>query len=190
MPTCVGFGTGRCRIITRSFSWKLVSSPSLLAEAFAPHHIFALNGGFAYRPAPMLVPQSVKRGRLTFSVTPSFLRGYRNINLLSIDYALQPRLRSRLTQGGRTFPWNPWAIGVQDSHLHLATHTGILTSMRSTAPSGTASPPMERSPTSCSFKQMRSFGNMLSPGTFSAQGHSTSELLRTLSRMAASEPTS
>ena len=30
----------------------------------------------------------------------------------------------------------------------------------------------------------------LSPGTFSAQGHSTSELLRTLSRMAASEPTS
>ena len=37
---------------------------------------------------------------------------------------------------------------------------------------------------------IRSFGNMLSPGTFSAQGHSTSELLRTLSRMAASEPTS
>ena len=28
--------------------------------------------------------------------------------------------------------------------------------------------------------QIRSFGSMLSPGTFSAQGHSTSELLRTL----------
>ena len=27
---------------------------------------------------------------------------------------------------------------------------------------------------------IRSFGNLLSPGTFSAQGHSTSELLRTL----------
>ena len=40
------------------------------------------------------------------------------------------------------------------------------------------------------FHQIRSFGIMLSPGTFSAQGHSTSELLRTLSRMAASEPTS
>ena len=75
------------------------------------------------------------------------MRGYRNINLFSIDYAFQPRLRSRLTQGGRTFPWNPWSIGVQDSHLHLATHTGILTSMRSTAPYGTASMPMERSPT-------------------------------------------
>ena len=30
------------------------------------------------------------------------------------------------------------------------------------------------------FPLIRSFGNMLSPGTFSAQGHSTSELLRTL----------
>ena len=38
--------------------------------------------------------------------------GYRNIYLFSIDYAFRPRLRSRLTQGGRTFPWNPWAIGV------------------------------------------------------------------------------
>ena len=31
-----------------------------------------------------------------------------------------------------------------------------------------------------SFLTIRSFGSMLSPGTFSAQGHSTSELLRTL----------
>ena len=147
MPTCVGFGTGRDKIITRSFSWKLVSPSSLLAVAFAPHHIFALTGGFAYRSAPMLVPQSIKRDRVTLSVTPSFLRGYRNIYLLSIDYACQPRLRSRLTQGGRTFPWNPEAIGVQDSHLHLATHTGILTSMRSTIPYSMASMPMERSPT-------------------------------------------
>ena len=75
------------------------------------------------------------------------MRGYRNINLFSIDYAFQPRLRSRLTQGGRTFPWNPWSIGVQDSHLHLATHTGILSSMISTRPFGRTSPFMERSPT-------------------------------------------
>ncbi len=73
--------------------------------------------------------------------------GYRNINLFSIDYASRPRLRSRLTQGGRTCPWNPWSIGVQDSHLHLATHTGILTSLRSTTPFGMASPRKERSPT-------------------------------------------
>ena len=42
---------------------------------------------------------------------------YRNINLLSIDYAFRPRLRIRLTLGGRTFPRKPWAFGDQDSHL-------------------------------------------------------------------------
>jgi hypothetical protein len=31
----------------------------------------------------------------------------RNINLLSIDYAFQPRLRFRLTLGGFTFPRKP-----------------------------------------------------------------------------------
>ena len=32
---------------------------------------------------------------------------YRNLNLLAIDYASQPRLRSRLTLGGRAFPRKP-----------------------------------------------------------------------------------
>ncbi len=32
---------------------------------------------------------------------------YRNINLLAIDYAFRPRLRSRLTLGRRTLPRNP-----------------------------------------------------------------------------------
>jgi hypothetical protein len=70
----------------------------------------------------------------------------------------------------------------------FATHTGILTSMRSTMLSSTASPPMERSPTT-SF-DIHSFGVRFSPDTFSAQRHSTSELLRTLSMVAASKPTS
>ena len=34
-------------------------------------------------------------------------RQYRNFNLLSIAYAFRPRLRSRLTLGGRTFPRKP-----------------------------------------------------------------------------------
>ena len=58
----------------------------------------------------------------------------RNINLLSIDYALRPRLRSRLPQGRSALPWNPWIFGLKDSHLHLATHSGILSSFPSTAP--------------------------------------------------------
>ena len=71
----------------------------------------------------------------------------RNLHRMCIDYAFRPRLRSRLTQGGRTFPWNPWSIGVWDSHPHLATHANILTSMQSTCPYGHASSRIESSPT-------------------------------------------
>ena len=47
---------------------------------------------------------------------------------------------------------------------------------------------MESSPTTP--YGVRSFGILLSPVIFSAQVHWTSELLRTLSRVAASKPTS
>src|SRR3954462_10232875 len=58
---------------------------------------------------------------------------YRNINLLAIDYAFRPRLRSRLTLSRRTLLRNPWAIGGRDSHPSFVTHAGILTSHASTA---------------------------------------------------------
>jgi hypothetical protein len=45
-----------------------------------------------------------------------FLRGWRNINRLPIGYALGPRLRSRLTLGGLTFPRKPCAFGGRASH--------------------------------------------------------------------------
>ena len=35
------------------------------------------------------------------------LRRLRNLYRMCIDYAFRPRLSSRLTQGGRTYPWNP-----------------------------------------------------------------------------------
>jgi hypothetical protein len=57
---------------------------------------------------------------------------YWNINQLSIDYAFRPRLRSRLTLGGRAFPRNPWTFGGGDSHSSFATHAGILTRAAST----------------------------------------------------------
>jgi hypothetical protein len=59
----------------------------------------------------------------------------------------RPRLRSRLTLGRLTLPRNPQAFGVRGSHTDLATHSGILSSLRSTSPCGLASPPRERSPT-------------------------------------------
>ena len=63
----------------------------------------------------------------------ALLRGYGNINPLSIDYASRPRLRSRLTQGGLAWPWNPWSSGGRVSHPSFATHACILTRAASTA---------------------------------------------------------
>src|SRR2546423_1077629 len=42
--------------------------------------------------------------------------GWRNINRLPIGYALGPRLRTRLTLGGLTFPRKPCAFGGRASH--------------------------------------------------------------------------
>ena len=42
--------------------------------------------------------------------------GSRNINRVPIGYALGPRLRSRLTLGGLTFPRKPCAFGGRASH--------------------------------------------------------------------------
>ena len=74
-------------------------------------------------------------------------RQYRNINLLCIDYALRPRLSSRLTLGGLAFPRNPWAFGGGVSPPSLATHARILTRYQSTSPHDGASLRHRRSPT-------------------------------------------
>ena len=102
----------------------------------------------------------------------------RTLHLLSIGYGFRPRLRPRLSQGRSALPWNPWIFGLKDSHFHLATRSGILSPVLSTAPSGTASSCTRCSPTN--VLPFHSFGGAFQPRTFSAQGLSTSELLRTL----------
>ena len=67
-------------------------------------------------------------------------RWYRNVHLLSIDYALRPRLRSRLTLGGRPFPRKPWIFDGKDSHFAFVTYSDILSTDASTCPLGHASP--------------------------------------------------
>ena len=127
--------------------------------------------------------------------------GYGNINPLSIDYACRPRLRSRLTLGGQACPRNPWSFGGRDSHPSFATHACIRTRVASTAGfprrfTRHATLPYPSPPLDRPADRPRSRGNAtasavgLSPATLSARNHSTSELLRTLSRMAASKPTS
>ena len=105
---------------------------------------------------------------------------YRNINLLAIDYAFRPRLRSRLTLSRRTLLRNPWAIGGGDSHPSFVTHAGILTSQASTAG-------LPRRFTALGTLSYRAYKyapaasvTSLSPVTLSALEHLTSELLRIL----------
>jgi hypothetical protein len=86
---------------------------------------------------------------------------------------------------------------VWGSHPQYATHAGIRTAIRSSPPSGGPSLPNGTLPYHCTHLRLtpeadtiQSFGDDLSPVVLSAPHHSTSELLRTLSRMAASKPTS
>src|ERR671937_1228330 len=72
---------------------------------------------------------------LAYPVPPSVIAvgtWYRNINLLSIAYALRPRLRSRLTLSRLALLRNPWAFGGRVSHSPFVTHASILTSHAST----------------------------------------------------------
>jgi hypothetical protein len=143
-------------------------------------------------------PRSTVGGApLAFLVPPSVITDatwYGNINPLAIDYAFRPRLRSRLTLSRRTLLRKPWTIGGGDSHPSFVTHAGILTSQASTA----GSPRRFTSLRTLSYRARDPEGSRtpaasvtsLSPVTFSAPEHLTSELLRTLSRMAASKPTS
>ena len=102
---------------------------------FGPHHVFGLISGFAYLSPTSLIPV------FSFPAYTSHMRPhssehiqYRNLHLLSIDYGFLPRLRPRLTQSRSALLWKPWIFGRKDSHLPLATHSGILSSYPSTAP--------------------------------------------------------
>ena len=107
---------------------------------FAPHHVFGLPGGFAsLTPLPFVPVFPFPAYAFHMRPHSSVYMWYRNLNLLSIGYVFRPLLRPRLTQSRSALLWKPWIFGREDSHLSLATHSGILSSYPSTAPSGTAS---------------------------------------------------
>ena len=148
---------------------------------FGPHHVLALCGGFANHTATSLARGFPFRARaLHICPHSSVVLQCRNFHLLSIDYGFRPRLRSRLTQGRSALPWKPWIFGRKDSHLSLATHSGILSSMHSTAPYRYRFVAHPMLLYQC-INTFLSFGVVFQPRTFSARDLSTSELLRTLS---------
>jgi hypothetical protein len=143
-------------------------------------------------------PQGTLDGRFQppaapFLPRPPFARngvfGYRNVHRFSIAIAFRLRLRSRLTLSGRALLRNPWAFGGSDSHGPFrysyrhshspALQPGLLPTF---AAAGDAPLPF--------LAEAAASVARLSPVTFSAPAHSTSELLRTLQMVAASKPTS
>lgn len=101
------------------------------------------------------------------------------LNQLGIDYSLRPRLSTRLTLGGRTFPRNPWDFGEPDfnrlyRYLCLHSHFQALQSRLPFpfAALGTLS--------YCCIAATHSFGIPLKSRSFSAQFRSMGQLLRTV----------
>ena len=93
---------------------------------------------------------------------------------------LLPRIRPRLTLGRRSLPRNPYAFGGADSHRpfrYSCQHSHFLPVHRTLqygfCPTGTLL-------YHAALHRIHSFGSVLQPRESSAQGLSTSELLRTL----------
>ena len=105
------------------------------------------SGSHATRSSEPQGPRTRAEWLATTASSRTRPHGYGNINPFSIDYACRPRLRSRLTQGGQTCPWNPWSSGGGDSHSSFTTHACILSRAHSTTAHATASTHTRCSPT-------------------------------------------
>ena len=148
---------------------------------------------FTHSPSTSLDTDDHRRALLDLlrhSIAHNVVKWGRNLNRLSIAYVFRPRLRSRLTLGGQPFPRKPWAFGGEDSHFSLRylyrhSHFSCLHCSSRYSFSG-----HENAPLPLHQVQSTASVHVLSPVTSSAHEHLTSELLRTLSRVAASKPTS
>ena len=124
-PTCVGLRYGYSTN-NSGFSWQL-------AHTF-PYFCSVCITSSDYRAdLPTLLLPRLPRDSIPASALPlrphsSVILQYRNFNLLSIGYVFRPHLRPRLTQSRSALLWKPWIFGHKDSHLVLATHSGILSS--------------------------------------------------------------
>src|SRR6202140_47462 len=134
LPPCVGFGTGTSNLPRRFSRRHGFENFGLFGLGIPPR---ANGERISLSPALHGYPRStIAWVSLAYPVPPSVIAvgtWYRNINLLSIAYALRPRLRSRLTLSRLALLRNPWAFGGRVFHSPFVTRASILTSQRSTA---------------------------------------------------------
>ena len=157
---------------------------------FGPRHAFGLRSGFSNSsPTSLVRVFSFPAHALFMRPHSSGIHQYRNINLSSIGYAFQPHLRSRLPQSRSALLWKPWIFGRKDSHLTLATHSGILSSKHSTPPYGNASPRFQCSSTN-HYSDSSASVSCFSPGNFRRRTSRPVSYYALFQCVAASEPTS
>ena len=149
-----------------------------------------MTDGFAFPSPPPLVPV-FPFPAYAFCMRPhsSVYMRYRNLCLLSIGYGFRPRLRSRLTQSRSALLWKPWIFGRKDSHLPLATHSGILSSYPSTAPYRYSFVGFKNAPLPLLTESTASV-LCFSPGHFRRRDSRLVSCYALFECMAASEPTS
>ena len=196
LPSALGFsphppvsvcGTGTYKTIAAFLDSQGPGLPYLCSVRITSSDLYH---GFANDTPTSLAPGSPSPDSIPCLCPHSsvYMR-YRNFNLLSIDYVFRPRLRSRLTQSRSALLWKPWIFGREDSHLSLATHSGILSSYPSTAPSGTASSVL-RMLLYHSHCESTASVSCFSPGHFRRRNSRLVSCYALFECMAASEPTS
>ena len=91
------------------------------------------------------------------------LRWYWNFYQFPIDYAFRPRLRSRLTLGGRAFLRKPQIFGGQDSHLPFRILIPAFSLLSAPALLSVYLRRPKNAPLPYIFQCIRSFGGMFEP---------------------------
>jgi len=181
LPTCVGLRYGHHFASLETFLDSVGSATSLL-NFRSPSRLRIMNCGFAYSSPYSLGPALPIAGLAYPPVSSLPSNGswwHRILNRLSIAYALRLGLGPGLPWADEPSPGNlRFSAGriltclIAYSYRHSHFCTVHCSSRYSFCPYRTL--PYHH------ITAIRSFGARLSPGTFSAQGHSTSELLRTL----------
>ena len=92
-------GTGCYNLKFRGFSWKYAYIHYPIIRRLSVLSAFSTNYGFTYKMYTYSLQRTIPsvRGIVTASSPHHNYNKYRNINRLSIDYAIRLRLRSRLT---------------------------------------------------------------------------------------------
>jgi hypothetical protein len=141
-----------------------------------------VNAG-ALRPKPKLSIRLPSRRLSMRPLRAKSLPGAGIFNLLCIHYALRPRVSSRLTLGGRTWPRKPWVYGDRDSHpvsRYSCPHSHW-PALHGRSPSRFAAPvTLPYHPDPAHRIRIHSFGRRFDRQSFSARHRSMSQLLRTV----------